>query len=157
MSEIDVDLVNRRLAEIKQLLGELREIVELGLGRFLSDSYVRDAAKYKLIVAIEAAISVCNHIVVRAVKEIPSSYSDCFIILGKRRIISQDLAEKLANMARFRNMLVHIYWKIDDKKVYEIMEKNILDLEGFIREVKEYVSKQGRNKEKDKENSGRKR
>ena len=38
MSEIDVDLVNRRLAEIKQLLDELREIVELGLERFLSDS-----------------------------------------------------------------------------------------------------------------------
>jgi len=141
MSEIDVDLVNRRLAEIKQLLGELRDIVRLGLEKFLSDSYVRDAAKYRLIVAIEAAISVCNHIVVRVVKEIPSSYSDCFIILGKRGIISQDLAEKLADMARFRNMLVHIYWKVDDKKVYEIMKKDISDLEEFIEEVKKYVGK----------------
>jgi len=141
MSEIDVDLVNRRLAEIKQLLGELRDIVRLGLEKFLSDSYVRDAAKYKLIVAIEAAISVCNHIVVRVVKEIPSSYSDCFIILGKHGIISQDLAEKLADMARFRNVLVHIYWKVDDKKVYEIMKKDISDLEVFIKEVKKYVGK----------------
>lgn len=141
MSEIDVDLVNRRLAEIKQLLGELRDIVRLGLEKFLSDSYVRDAAKYKLIVAIEAAISVCNHIVVRVVKEIPSSYSDCFIILGKHGIISQDLAEKLADMARFRNVLVHIYWKVNDKKVYEIMKKDISDLEVFIEEVKKYVGK----------------
>ena len=141
MSEIDVDLVNRRLAEIKQLLGELRDIVRLGLEKFLSDSYVRDAAKYKLIVAIEAAISVCNHIVVRVVKEIPSSYSDCFIILGKHGIISQDLAEQLADMARFRNVLVHIYWKVDDKKVYEIMKKDISDLEVFIEEVKKYVGK----------------
>ena len=141
MSEIDVDLVNRRLAEIKQLLGELRDIVRLGLEKFLSDPYVRDAAKYKLIVAIEAAISVCNHIVVRVVKEIPSSYSDCFIILGKHGIISQDLAEKLADMARFRNVLVHIYWKVDDKKVYEIMKKDISDLEVFIKEVKKYVGK----------------
>lgn len=68
MPEIDVDLVNRRLAEIKQQLSELEDIVGLGLEKFLSDSYVRDAAKYKLIVAIEAAISVCNHIVVRVVK-----------------------------------------------------------------------------------------
>ena len=141
MSEIDVDLVNRRLAEIKQLLGELRDIVRLGLEKFLSDSYVRDAAKYKLIVAIEAAISVCNHIVVRVVKEIPSSYSDCFIILGKHGIISQDLAEKLAEMDRFRNVLVHIYWKVNDKKVYEIMKKDISDLEVFIEEVKKYVGK----------------
>ena len=140
MSEIDVDLVKRRLAEIKQQLSELENIVKLGLEKFLSDSYIRDAAKYKLIVAIEAAISVCNHILVRVVKEIPSSYSDCFMILGKHRIISQDLAEKLADMARFRNMLVHIYWKIDDKKVYEIMKKDISDLKEFIKEVKNYVS-----------------
>jgi len=46
---------------------------------------------------------------------------------------------------------------LDDRKVYEIMEKDILDLEEFIREVKEYVGKQGGNKEEDKENSGRKR
>ncbi len=86
MSEIDVDLGNRRFAEIKQLLGELREIVELGLERFLSDSYVRDAAKYKLIVAIEAAISVCNHIVVRAVKENLQIWPDsgtCSCIFGR--------------------------------------------------------------------------
>ncbi|WP_202318641.1 type VII toxin-antitoxin system HepT family RNase toxin [Archaeoglobus neptunius] len=149
MPGIDVDLVNRRLAEIKQLLGELGDIVELGLGKFLSDPYVRDAAKYKLIVAIEAAISVCNHIVVRIVKEIPSSYSDCFIILGKHGIISQDLAEKLAAMAKFRNMLVRIYWKIDDEKIYEIMKKDVSDLEEFIKEVMDYAGKQRGDKEKD--------
>lgn len=51
------------------------------------------------------------------------------------------MAEKLADMAKFRNMLVHIYWKIDDKKVYEIMKKNILDLEEFVEEVRNYVSR----------------
>ncbi|GEM_PF-4559679 len=57
MSEIVVGLMNRRLAEIKQLLKEIAQIVDLGMERFLSDSYVRDAGKYKLIVAIEATIS----------------------------------------------------------------------------------------------------
>jgi uncharacterized protein YutE (UPF0331/DUF86 family) len=47
-------------------------------------------------------------------------------------------------MAKFRNMLVHIYWKIDDRKVYEIMRKDILDLEKFIKEMKGYVDKQRR-------------
>jgi len=92
-------------------------------------------------VAIEAAISVCNHIVVRGLKEIPDSYSNCFLILGKHRIISRDLAEKLAVMARFRNILVHIYWKIDDEKVYEIIKKDVSDLERFIEEVRNHVGR----------------
>ncbi len=89
----------------------------------------------------------------RAVKEILSSYSDCFVILGKHRIISQDLAEKLADMVKFRSMLVHIYWKIDDRKVYEIMKKKVFPtFEIFVEEVKDYVN--GRCKGEDKENSG---
>ncbi|WP_394295972.1 HepT-like ribonuclease domain-containing protein [Methanocaldococcus infernus] len=39
------------------------------------------------------------------------------------------------------------YWKIDDKKVYEIIKKDVSDLNEFIKEVKDYVNKQGRNKE----------
>ncbi len=55
MPEIDVDHFlkdfekqhyTRRLAEIKQTLCELGDIIDLGLEKFLSDSYVRDAAKY---------------------------------------------------------------------------------------------------------------
>lgn len=62
-------------------------------------------------------------------------------------MISKSLAEKLAKMAKFRNMLVHTYWKIDDKKVYEIIRKNILDLEDFIKEVRSYVER--KNKDED--------
>ncbi|MBE8540171.1 DUF86 domain-containing protein [Geoglobus acetivorans] len=139
MPEIDTALVNRRLAEIKLLADELKEILDMGLEKFLSDSYVRDAAKYKLLVAIEAAISICNHIAVRVAKEVPGSYSECFIILGRSGVISEELAKKLAEMAKFRNMLVHVYWKIDDRKVYEIIGRDLSDLDRFIDEVRAYL------------------
>ncbi|MBA5942437.1 MAG: DUF86 domain-containing protein [Methanophagales archaeon] len=64
--------------------------------------------KYRLITAIEAVISICNHIIARKFKRAPESYSDCFILLHECGVISKELAEKLGNMARFRNMLVHI-------------------------------------------------
>jgi|Deesub1362A_J573_1020465.scaffolds.fasta_scaffold00088_116 uncharacterized protein YutE (UPF0331/DUF86 family) len=44
-------------------------------------------------------------------------------------------------MAKFRNMLVHIYWKIGGEKVYEMMKKDVSDLEKFIEEVKNYVDR----------------
>ncbi len=42
-------------------------------------------------------------------------------------------------MARFRNMLVHIYWEIDDEKVYDILSHDIEDLEEYITEITEYL------------------
>ncbi len=38
-------------------------------------------------------------------------YSEMFEILGKRGIIDQELASKLADMTGFRNLLVHGYAK----------------------------------------------
>lgn len=38
-------------------------------------------------------------------------------------------------MARFRNLLVHMYWKIDYEAVYDIIGDSVNDLRDFSREV----------------------
>ncbi len=139
--EIDRELVERRLAEIKGALVELGEIVRAGKEEFLSNSLLRNAAKYLLITAIEGAFSVCNHISVRRGR-VPKSYADCFKTLAELGVVEKDLAERLARMARFRNVLVHRYWRIDDELVFEIMKNNTKDLEEFVRAVGEYVKRQ---------------
>ncbi|MHA1770653.1 MAG: type VII toxin-antitoxin system HepT family RNase toxin [Candidatus Thorarchaeota archaeon] len=72
----------------------------------ISLTFHTEPTKYRLIVALEAAISVCNHIVARALKKIPSSYSECFTSLNRHKIISDDLAKELSSMAKFRNLVV---------------------------------------------------
>ncbi len=133
--EINRGLLNRRIMEIKRAVGELKSIASGGEENFLSNPTGIDAAKYKLVVAIEAALSICNHIAARLEKKIPESYSDCFIILGEEGVLSRDLSKRLARMAKFRNMLVHIYWEIDNAKIYEIIHNDLKDLEEFTGEV----------------------
>jgi uncharacterized protein YutE (UPF0331/DUF86 family) len=48
----------------------------------------------------------------------PSSYSDVFKILGDKGVISAEIAERLGNAARQRNLLVHLYMEIDDKAAF---------------------------------------
>ncbi len=86
----------------------------------MNEPNLRDSAKYRLITAIEAAISICNHIVARKFKRAPESYSDCFMILNEFGVVSSELAKKLGEMARFRN---------------------IVDLENFINEIANYIGK----------------
>jgi len=38
-------------------------------------------------------------------------------------------------MARFRNLLVHMYWKIDYEKVFEILKKDINNLSNFAGQI----------------------
>ncbi len=140
--EIDRELVERKLADIKSALEELRVIAEKGLEAFLSDSYMRYAAKYLLITVVEGAFSVCNHIAVRKGR-IPGSYSECFRELANLGVIDRELGERVSRMAKFRNLLVHQYWRIDDERVFRIIEEDISDLDEFIAEMVKYLEKGG--------------
>ena len=62
---------------------------------------------------------------------IPKTYSDCFKILQERKIISKQLDQKLLNIARFRNLLIHFYWNVNDEKIYEILQAGLNDFNEF--------------------------
>jgi len=42
------------------------------------------------------------------------------------------LAQNLVNMAKFRNLLVHLYWKVDDERLYQILQSQLPDIDAFI-------------------------
>jgi uncharacterized protein YutE (UPF0331/DUF86 family) len=42
-------------------------------------------------------------------------------------------------MARFRNLLVHLYWKVDNQRVYQIIQNDLGDLDTFRQQVSAWV------------------
>jgi len=78
---------------------------------------------------------VCNHIVARRGGQAPQDYADCFGILAGLKVIAPDLAERLKRMARFRNLIVHLYWEVDDRRVYQVIQQDLDDLDAFRRQV----------------------
>jgi len=144
LSNVDENLIKRKIIDIKQFCGEIEENLSKGVGAFLSDGNLRDAVKYRFIAALEAAFSICNHISVR-IGEIPKSYSNCFHILSDHNIIDEKLADEMSEIAKFRNILVHLYWDISDKQIFEKIKSYTPIFSSFIRKVKNYVEKAGDN------------
>ena len=58
--------------------------------------------------------------------------SDAKIITGK-------LGDKLKKVASLRNILIHKYWEIDDRKVLKSAKENIGDFEEFLRQINEFI------------------
>jgi len=85
---------------------------------------------------IEKAVS---HLAARVAKEAPVSYADCFYILGKNGVISEETARKMASAAKFRNLLVHQYGKIDDCKVFDILRNDTSSLLRYVEEIKSFL------------------
>ncbi len=132
---LNQELILTRCHEIEESLGRLEKIAEKQRSDFLEDRDAQDIACYRLLVAIEAALGLCYHVSAKALTKVPGEYAECFVILADAGLISRELSEGLQRMARFRNLLVHMYWKVDYGSVYEIIQNNLNDLRHFSKVV----------------------
>ena len=132
MSEVNLD----RLRELAgYLLGAVRELRELGRTppeAFLADSRTVNSAKYLLIVATEAALDICNHLAARRGGRSPRDYADCIAVLQEIGAVDPMLGARLVRMARFRNLLVHLYWRVEDAEIYRVIQEDLGDLETYL-------------------------
>lgn len=137
---LDQDVVRSRCAEIEESLDRLRRLRDdVGREAFLVDRDAQDIAAYRLLVAIEAALALCYHVSSKRLKRVPEGYAECFGLLADASIIPRDLGERLMRTARFRNLLVHMYWKIDHGAVYDVLVGPLDDLRDFSRVIARLV------------------
>lgn len=129
------DLIQRHFDDIVRSLNRLEQIRKLPKEAFLADQDALDLACYRLLVAIEAAIQICFHVCAQRLQRVPEEYAECFAILGEAGIIPQELSRDLQKMARFRNMLIHLYWTIDYERLYDILREDLDDLRKFVRAI----------------------
>ena len=80
-----------------------------------------------------------DHIIAAERFERAEEYSQMFIILAKNGVISANLAKKLSNMARFRNLLVHRYGEVKVKRLLEIVKVDLDDVVEFVKEIKKFI------------------
>ncbi len=132
---VNVDLLARRARDIRSAVAALSRLSELSKEQFLGDQTVVDAAKYRLVVAAEAAISICTHLAARLARNSPNSYAQCFEVLEVEGILSTELTQRMGDLARFRNLLVHGYAEIDDGRVWDILQSDLGDLDAYLSEI----------------------
>jgi len=137
----DVDRVAKLSSEIYNSLDGLEEISKIPINDFLQKRHIIAGAKYYFIVAIEASIDLANHLISQNKLPIPESYADTFKILKDEGVLSPELTLKLMDMAKFRNRLVHIYWDVDDELVYELLNRDIIDIKRFLKTYLAFLKK----------------
>ncbi len=137
--DLNRDLIGDRFQDIHQSLERLNRIRALPREAFLADPDAQDVACYRLLVAIEAALQVCFHVSAQRLHRVPEAYAECFALLGEADILTADLSQNLQRMARFRNMLVHVYWDVDYDQVYDILHEHLDDLRAFVRAIGELL------------------
>jgi len=128
---VDRDLVEARVREIHDAVRLLEELTARGFEELTLHEKL--SMRYLVIQLVEAAI--CVHLLAEGFDERAESYPGCFARLGELGIVPRDLAARLAAAARLRN-LVHRYWAIDDRRVYESVREGLRGFEEFAKLVR---------------------
>ena len=125
----------RRVASLLERLRQTRRILD-ELAAIPGDELAADlprlgGAKYYLLLAAEICIDVANHVIASKGLRRPRDFADAFAVLREAGLLDEELATKMASMARFRNLLVHEYGSVDDGRVVEILSEGRADLDAF--------------------------
>jgi uncharacterized protein YutE (UPF0331/DUF86 family) len=139
VSDVNLDRLRDLAGQLRSAVRELREYATLSTDAFRVDRRSVNSAKYLLIVATESALDICNHLAARRGGRSPEDYADCITILGEIGAIPADLRQRLIKMARFRNLIVHLYWKVDDREVHRVIREDLAGLEKYLAAVGEYL------------------
>jgi len=89
---------------------------------------------------IEAAIDINIHMIFEAGHTVPDDYYESFIKVGELKIISLDLAQKLAPSAGLRNRLVHEYDRLEHSMVLKAVNMAEELYPRYVKEVNDYIS-----------------
>jgi len=137
--DVNLDRLRALAGHLRDALRQIRVLGDVPTEQFLADSRTVNSAKYLLIVAAEAALDICNHLAARRGGRSPADYADCIAVLRELGAIDDGLRRRLVKMARFRNLLVHLYWKVDDVEVHRVIREDLGDLEEYLRSVGQYL------------------
>ena len=139
MSPVEVEIVRRKLSVMIENLKALGPIKNMKKDEYLEDIYKRKATERLLQELIEAAIDINIHIIVQTGNTVPDDYYGSFIRAGELKIISMDLAEKLAPSAGLRNRLVHEYDLLEHSMVLDAVRMADQQYPKYINEIENYI------------------
>jgi len=109
---------------------------------FQKDKILKGALERYLQLAAEASIDIGEIVIAELDLESPIFNKDVFRILGEKKIISKKLANNFEKIARFRNILVHDYIKLDLKKMYDYLKNDLDDFDQFIKQIAKFLKKE---------------
>lgn len=139
---VDRERVRTRFGRLEADLQDLAERQTISQQDYRNDRDVQAIVERRFETAIQACLDIAAHLVATEGYREPTDYGDLFRILEAEEVVSSSLADRMVEMAGFRNALAHEYADIDHERVHAHLQ----DLEHFrmfVREVSAFIESEG--------------
>lgn len=105
----------------------------------MNDRRLQAATERYFILGIEIITDIGNHLLLETVHQATSSYEDVIVQLGVHSIVPIEVTQRNAGMARFRNLLVHVYEVNDPALMFEYLQKAPEEFRAFAQAFAKFL------------------
>lgn len=131
--QIDRKRLTKYLDEIASETIDIETLLVHLDDEIISDQHLMKSLKYSTIVIAEAIAATLQHILAKRHNAVVEGYMEVFSKAREFRILSADLVSRLQPFLRFRNMLVHQYWRVNDQTFLANLRDGLRDFREFGR------------------------
>jgi uncharacterized protein YutE (UPF0331/DUF86 family) len=124
---VDEALILRKLNELDLYRSQLKEYESITADQYSEDWKTQRIIERTLQMMIETCADIAGHIISDRGFRIPTSYAETFKVLLEEKILDRKLYAVMEKIARFRNILVHHYDKVDAEIVTDILKNDLAD------------------------------
>jgi uncharacterized protein YutE (UPF0331/DUF86 family) len=138
---VDEALILRKLAELDQYYGQLKEYENTTADQYSDDWKIQRIIERTLQMMIETCADIAGHIIADKGFRIPKSYADTFKVLLEEKILDKKLSTVMEKIAKFRNIVVHHYDKVDAEIVTAILKNDLTDFSSYKEAILQFLEK----------------
>ena len=111
----------------------------ISLERMRTDRDARNMVLHAMLLSIQASIDIANQLIAQRGLRTPATYRETFEILSEAAVLPTELGEELADLAGFRNVLVHLYWRLDLHRAHQILQQGLAPLRQFQETIRQLL------------------
>jgi uncharacterized protein YutE (UPF0331/DUF86 family) len=142
---IDEEFIKEKLNLITRDLERLKGFYQMTLAEVAEDFIKYSALKNILMEIIGRAIDINEHVIAEKAgpeMEIPKTYKETFICLGKLTVLPEGFAREISSSAGFRNAIVHEYNNLDKAFEYKTVGEALDQYARYCQYILEYLDLQ---------------
>ena len=132
---VDKDIILAKAGSVKRHLSRIIEKRNIDLETFKKDVDRQESILFNLQMAVQSCIDLAAHIISEEGLGVPGSTSEMFYLLEENEYLDADITEKMVKAVSFRNLVVHAYGKIELDQVFEVAQKDIQDLNEYLKAI----------------------
>ena len=127
------EVIGEKLVRLEEIIATLKDFEKIPRKDFLEQRKIYFGAIYALVIGVEIICDLASHILAYYFGRKAETYKDIIRLLAEVEVIPKSFAKKTIKMTDFRNLAIHVYARVDSKKIYQYLPLAINQFEQYIK------------------------